>query len=202
MVGAGLSYFFTSMAERRRQRWTLQREWRGLKLQVYGAYVADVKRMRDLAQRIAAGVQLDDQAPPLSRDAGSEPLAEANMARSSSFETVTLIGGKAVVEAGRGLNRAVWRLEWFARGFFDDTDRAGWAEAFHSYHAAIDRFHESARLDIGVTAEFSPRPTEPSPRDQYDRDRIERIQPPAVGRFPYRPGRSGVVAVDFDSPER
>ena len=68
------------------QQWALGREWRDRRLQAYGAYVGDIKRMRDLAQRVAAAVGLDDQAPPLDREAGLPLLAEANMTRSSSFE--------------------------------------------------------------------------------------------------------------------
>jgi hypothetical protein len=157
IVGAALSYFFTLVTEKRRERWALDREWRERKLQSYGRYLSDVKRMRDIAQRIAAGVGLDDQAPPLQRDAGVGPLAEANMSRSSSFESVSLIGGKDVIDTGRPLNRAVWRLEWFARGFLDDSDVEGWQEASRNYVAAINKFHESARLDLGVSDEFAPR---------------------------------------------
>jgi hypothetical protein len=174
VVGAALSYFFTLVTEKRRERWALGREWRERKLQAYSTYLSDVKRMRDIAQRVAVDVGLDDQAPPLRRDAGLEPLAEANMSRSSSFESVSLIGGKDVVDAGRALNRAVWRLEWFARGFLDDSDGEGWDEAFRNYLAAINKFHESARLDLGVSGEVAPREAEPSPRVQYEMDRRER----------------------------
>lgn len=175
VVGAALSHVFTFLSERRRERWALRREWTERKLHAYGSYVSDVKRMRDLAQRIAAAIGLDHQAPPLQRDIGLEPLAEANMARSSSFETVNLIGGKDVVKAGRDLNRAVWRLEWFARGFLDDTDQEGWLEAFRNYYAAINRFHECARLDLGVGDEFPRRSAEPSPRVEYEMDRRRRV---------------------------
>ena len=174
VVGAGLSFIFTFTVERRKERWTLDREWRERKLRAYSTFLADIKRMRDLAQRIAAAVGLDDQAPPMDRETGMEHLAEANMARSASFETVNLIAGRPVVEAGRQLNRAVWRLEWFARGFLDDADHKGWATAFRAYHAAINHFHECARLDVGVSGEFSPRSTEPSPRVQYEKDRAAR----------------------------
>lgn len=179
VVGASLSFLFTSTMEKRKESWTLDREWRERKLRAYGAFLTDVRRLRDLAQRVAAAVDLDDQAPPLGRDAGLEPMAEANMARSASFETVNLVGGRDVVEAGRELNRAVWRLEWFARGFLDDSDREGWAEAFRAYHAAINEFNKRARLDIGVLSEFSPRSTEPSTRIQYERDRAARGSPTA-----------------------
>jgi hypothetical protein len=59
VVGAVLSYAFALLGERRRERWALSREWRERRLQIYGAYVAQVERMRSIAQRIAADVGLD-----------------------------------------------------------------------------------------------------------------------------------------------
>ncbi|MEV6633209.1 hypothetical protein AB0M54_20915 [Actinoplanes sp. NPDC051470] len=171
VVGGALSFIFAFVGESRRERWALRREWRERKLQAYSGYLADCKRLRDLAQRLAAGVGLDDQAPPLPRSENLEPLAEANMARSASFETVSLVGGKDVVEAGRRLNVALWRLEWFARGFLDDTDTVGWSEAMAGYFAAINDFHRCARCDLAVAGEFSPRTAETSPRILYERDR-------------------------------
>ena len=157
VVGAILSFLFTSVGERGCEQWAVGREWRQRKLDAYSKYVSDIKRMRDLAQRIAAGVGLDDQAPKLSRDAGLELLTEANMARSNSVEAVNLIAGNEVIVAVRQLNRAVWRMEWFARGFLDDGDREGWKAAFRDYFDAVNGFHKSARLDLGIDGGFSPR---------------------------------------------
>ena len=170
VLGASLSFAFAFVGESRRERWALGREWRERRLQAYTGYLADCKRLRDLAQRIAAAVGLNDQAPVLSRADGLELLAEANMARSSSFETVNLVGGRDVVEAGRALNRGLWRLEWFARGYLDDSDRAGWDEAMDHYFEAINDFHRAARVDLGVRGEFSPRRAERSPRERYADD--------------------------------
>jgi hypothetical protein len=92
------------------------------------------------------------------------------MARSNSFEAINLIAGNEVILAGRQLNLAVWRMEWFARGFLDDSDREGWAIAFRNYFDAVYRFHESARLDLGIDGGFSPRSAEVSPRVRYELD--------------------------------
>nr|WP_221377645.1 hypothetical protein [Actinoplanes polyasparticus] len=173
-MGAILSFLFTSVGEKRREQWAVGREWRQRRLDAYGKYVSDIKRMRDLAQRIAAAVGLDDQAPQLSRDAGLDLLTEANMARSNSFEAINLIAGNEVILAGRQLNLAVWRMEWFARGFLDDSDREGWSLAFRDYFEAVNSFHEAARMDLGIDGGFSPRSAEVSPRVRYELDRQKR----------------------------
>jgi hypothetical protein len=176
VVGGVLSYVFAFLGETRRERWALAREWRERRLQAYSSYVAEVKHMRDIAQRIAADVGLDETAPPLSRDAGADLLTEANMSRSRAFETVSLLADKELIEAARALNRAIWRLEWFARGRLDDSDADGWHNAVHGYHQAIDVFHRHARRELGIAGEYSPREAEGSPREQYEQERRSRFQ--------------------------
>ncbi|GLW32993.1 hypothetical protein [Actinoplanes regularis] len=174
VVGAVLSYAFAVLGESRRERWALNREWRERRLQTYGAYVADVKRMRSIAQRIGADVGLDDQAPRLRREDGLDQLAEANMARGNSFEALAMMAGRDLVEAARELNRTVWRLEWFARGLLDDADVEGWHIAAGNYYEAINRFNHLARTELGVTGELSPRAAEKSPREHYEQERRTR----------------------------
>ncbi len=174
LIGAVLSYVFSLQGERRRERWALNREWRERRLQTYSAYLVDVKRMRSIAARMAAAVGLDDQSPPLARDVGKDLLAEANMARGNSFETLALIADPELVEAARALNRAVWRLEWFARGLLDDADVDGWNLALSDYYQAMNLLHEVARHELGVTGKFAPREAEGSPREQYEKERRTR----------------------------
>jgi hypothetical protein len=81
-----------------------------------------------------------------------------------STEMVALLGSKETVSALGELNRAVWRMEWFARGLLDDDDREGWEEAGRAYRQAANRFHDCARRDLGVPGELRPRDLEPSPR--------------------------------------
>ncbi|BEL05638.1 hypothetical protein Q0Z83_038290 [Actinoplanes sichuanensis] len=177
LIGAVLSYLFSRQGERRRERWALDREWRERRLQTYSAYLADVKQMKSVAARIAADVGLDDHAPPLARDAGLDLLAEVNMARGNTFETLALMGDRELVEAARALNRALWRLEWFARGLLDDTDVDGWHVAKDDYYQAVNDFHELARRELGVTGVFAPRAAEGSPREQYEKERQARTRP-------------------------
>lgn len=171
VVGAVLSFVFTQLGERRREQWALSREWRERRLRTYTAYLDNVKRTRSISQRVAADIGLDDQAPPLSRDEAIDQLMEANKADASSFEALARVADRELVEAARALNRAVWRLEWFARGLLDDTDVDGWHIAVGDYFHAMNRFHERARDELGVHGGFSPRVHEDSPRALYEQER-------------------------------
>lgn len=76
---------------------------------------------------------------------------------------VALIGGEETVKAHRVINAAVWRIEWFARGLVDDTDKDSWHRAEEEYVAAINTFHERARRDIGVPGKYVNREARPEP---------------------------------------
>jgi hypothetical protein len=176
VVGAVLSYAFSQLGERRRERWALSKEWRERRLQTYTAYLDNVKRIRSISQRVASTLGLDDQAPPLSRDEAINQLADASKADASSFEALALIADRELIEAARRLNRAVWRQEWFARGLLDDTDAEGWRVAVGDYFDAMNAFHECARKELGVVGELAPRMAEDSPLKQYQQERQGRVQ--------------------------
>jgi hypothetical protein len=110
-------------------------------------------------------------------------------ARGNSFETLALMGDRDLVEAARDLNRAVWRLEWFARGLLDDNDVDGWRIATHDYYRSVNNFHELARHELGVTGVFSPREAERSPRERYELERETRTP-----RSPHPPASPAVAA--------
>ena len=177
LLGAFMSYLATTLAERSRHRKALALEWRQRKLESYRQYLVDAKQVRMIAQRIAAGVGLDDQAEPLTRPDGVPLLVEADRTRGVSFEMVTLLGNAHTVLAGRELNRAIWRLEWFARGRLRDDDTSGWHAAMRRYHQAIHTFNASVRHDLGVPGEYAVRRTEGSPRLAYERELTEAADP-------------------------
>lgn len=162
-VGVVSSYLVSTLTERTRHRWEVASDWRGKKLEAYARYVSDVKHVATLAQRIAAGVGLDDRPQALTRKDGLPLLASAETTRSVSTEMVALLGSEETISALSDLNRAVWRLEWFARGLRDEN-REGWEEDMRAYKQAINVFHECARRDLDVPGAYLPREPGPSPR--------------------------------------
>jgi hypothetical protein len=173
-VGAILSYVATVISERTRRRWDLDRLWNEKRLDSYARYAEAVKHKCMLAQRIAVSAGLDVRAQPLDCEEGLRLLAEAEAeaVRGVSYEKVVLLGSRDTVAALYELNKASWKLDWFARGKLDDDDRAGWDEAMNAYAKAFDRFHRSARADLSVPGEYfsrdqglSPLPTSDSAND-------------------------------------
>jgi hypothetical protein len=171
LVGALASFLSTGWLNRAQQRSDLDRSWRLTRLDSYKNYLRDAKAMRTIAQRIAAGVGLDEQAPPLDRAVSSAALAQADADRSASYEMVALTGSSEALEAAQNLNRALWRLDWFARGRLDDSDRAGWRDAMRLYMVAIDTFHEAARKDMGVPGTYARRRLEIPPNVLYQQEK-------------------------------
>jgi hypothetical protein len=170
LVGALASFLSTSWLNRAQQRSDLDRSWRLTRLESYRDYLRDAKAMRIIAQRIAAGIGLDDEAPPLDRGVSLDVLAQTDAARSASYEMVALTGSAETLEAAHALNRALWRLEWFARGLLDDRDRTGWQDGMGRYMAAIDAFNEAGRKDLGIPGTYIRRQPEIPPDVMYRND--------------------------------
>src|SRR5580704_9464971 len=151
LVGAASSYLASSAMERTRYRRDLSERWTERKLDAYMSYLSDVKEMRVIARRILHDTGLDPNLPiPLPREEGLLLLAETEAHRSVSAERVLLVGSKETITALHALNKAVWRIEWFARGLVDNTDTDAWKQASSEYALAINNFQECARSDVRV----------------------------------------------------
>jgi hypothetical protein len=126
--------------------------------------------MRAIARRMLGGGTLDDPTLPtaLSREEGLPLLAEAEARRSVSAEVVLILASEEVIDALRTLNRAVWKIEWFARELIAVEDTEAWNQAIVEYNRAINAFQEHVRQDLGVPGRYLPRarmlPQESIPR--------------------------------------
>lgn len=158
LLGAASSYLAGSARERVLYRRDSDRRWSERKLDAYVAYLTDIKNMRAIARRIVGDTGLDTNLPiVLEKNEGLPLLAEAEARRSVSSELVSLVGSEEVINALRDLNRAVWRIEWFARGLIDNADADTWAQASIAFRVAINRFQECVRRDVGVPGNYAPR---------------------------------------------
>jgi hypothetical protein len=164
VLGALTSFLVSSLGERSRHRRELRKGWTEKRLDAYAQYLSDIKRMREVARRIAAGAGLDERPSPLSKDEGLPMLADAEGRRDVSFEMVTLLGSEATVRAGRKLNQAVWKIEWYARGKLPTDDRDGWDQSRREFTAAQREFHECVRRELAIPGASVPRSLSRQPR--------------------------------------
>ena len=140
IVGAGLSFTSTTVTERGRWRRSQAVRWDERKLAAYAEFGNVVKDMVLLANRIAAGIGLNQHTQPLGRDEKSlAALAEAAARVSLLSETVRLLADEDTIAASRAMKQRAWRLEWFARGKLDGTPQ-DWAAAFAEYRDARDEY--------------------------------------------------------------
>jgi hypothetical protein len=162
LLGAASSYLAVSATERTRYRRDLDQRWAERKLDAYMAYLTDIKQMRIIARRMLRDTVLDPNLPvSLEKEEGLPLLAEAEAHRSISAELVLLVGSEEVIKALHVLNKAVWKIEWFARGLIDNTDADAWKQATSEYATAINSFQECARRDVRVPGSYIPRGTLP-----------------------------------------
>ncbi|HEU5109582.1 MAG TPA: hypothetical protein VFT95_13645 [Micromonosporaceae bacterium] len=151
MVGAVVSYAFTSLAERGRWKRGLSIRWDERRLTAYVEFVNAVKTSANIVVLILAGRGVLTANKTLSEAEGLPMLADAEGERSLRFDAVLMLGDTDTIGAATELNRRVWRLHSFARGELP-VDEEIWAEAFTEYRRARVEFHHAARKNMGVPA--------------------------------------------------
>jgi hypothetical protein len=165
LIGAASSYVAQWLGDRAGSRRETVKRWEERKLDAYCRYVNDVKDVALHSREVAGMHSFRDSGTTVASGESLGMLDEAELRRELSTELLTLIAGDQTILAYRKLNRAVGRLEWFARGVPPDVQPAEWAQAFEEYEEAFDAFYTCVRDELGVPSPYLPRdPLVRSPR--------------------------------------
>ena len=152
LLGALTGYLTNYFTERSRFNQALLTRWDGPKLEAYVEYVARVRECiyaSVLLFEANAGIRsLDRSVSTLTID-----LVDAEGRRALAFERVMLLAGDSVIEAAHSLNRDCAAVDWRARSL-TSGDIANWRGLNTAAFATINKFHEAARLDLGVKGRF------------------------------------------------
>ncbi|MEU3082703.1 hypothetical protein AB0391_08025 [Streptomyces albidoflavus] len=152
VAGALTTHFTNHLLERQRMRHLLLTRWDERKLETYAEYIDAVRTC------IYSAVMLYEARTGLGRSERAvtslaEELTEAEGVRSRAFERVMLLAEDQVIEAAHGINTATKAIDWRARGTTEGPLEE-WRELNREAFRAINRFHESARADLGVLGAF------------------------------------------------
>jgi hypothetical protein len=152
VVGALTTHFANHLLERQKMRHLLLTRWDERKLETYAEYIDAVRTC------IYSSVMLYEARTGLSsgqraETSLTEELTDAEGARSRAFERVMLLAGERVIEAAHLVNAATKAIDWRARGTTEGPLEE-WRELNREAFRSINRFHESARADLGVLGEF------------------------------------------------
>lgn len=146
IVGAILSYLATYLTWRRTQaiRWDKRR------LAAYADYSYAIKQVVNIASRIAAGRGLTKGPEPLDPSVENlAKLAETEIARSVSAETLRLLVDHKTSVASEQITRCSWTLSWMARGVIK-CDEETWRNTIAAYAQARDEYLMSARRSLRI----------------------------------------------------
>lgn len=153
VILGGLTTWVTNhFSERSRRKEEFRTRWDEKKLDAYADYIGTVRAT------IHADVLLYEVREGMRTMARSErELAEdrtaAGIAQSLAFERVMLLAGDAVVDTAHAVQEATAAIGWQARGVVDGT-LTEWRALNTAAFDAINRFHERARADLGVSGTF------------------------------------------------
>jgi hypothetical protein len=151
IIGALGSYLATAATERARWRRALDSRWDDRRVEAYASYAQSVKRLINIAGRIAAGRGLGGDDEPLApTQENLDLLAGAEAERARQWEAVLLLGHPETVAAGRNWHERAWKLEWYARARIKGSN-SDWQAARAAVDVARHVFYESARNDLRVS---------------------------------------------------
>lgn len=148
LLGALTTYLTNYWTERQRIRRELVTRWDDRKLDAYENYVDRVRAAVFLAVELyehREGIRESDDPEPQLR----AQLADAIRLQGRAFERIMLLAGDEVIEAAHDLNAASRAVDWQATGKQPGT-LTDWRDRNREVFAAINTFHEAARVDLGV----------------------------------------------------
>lgn len=153
LLGALTTHLTTFVMERQRKKHELVTRWDSKKLDAYEGYVDNVRTCIFLAVHLyecKEGLRDRDK----SDQEILADMSEAGRMRGRAFERIMLLGGDDVVEAAHELNAVALQVDWQASGKVDGT-LEDWRERNRAAFRAVNNFHESARVDLGVDGRVS-----------------------------------------------
>lgn len=152
LLGSLTTYATNQLVERGKRRETRRVRWDEKKLDAYAGYIGQVRAVihaNVLLYEVREGIRT----MPRSEHDLTMDLTEAGAAQAIAFERVMLLAGDAVVDAAHAVQEATAAIGWQARGVVDGT-LDEWRGRNAAAFAAINEFHQCARVDLGVSGSF------------------------------------------------
>ena len=153
VLGSATTYVTNRLTERSKRKQELKSRWDLRKLDTYAEFIGAIRVY------IAAAVTLYEaragiRTAPKSIDDLRAELITLRRDKMLAFERLMLVAGDTVVEDAHGVQAAAESIAWQAEEVLPGT-LAEWRDRNTAAFTAINRFHESARADLGVTGHFS-----------------------------------------------
>jgi len=153
VLGSATTYVTNRLTERSKRKQELRSRWDLRKLDSYAEFIGAIRIY------IAAAVTLYEAREGIrtaqkSIDDLRTELIALRRDKSLTFERLMLMAGDSVVEAAHSVQETAEAVAWQAEDVLPGT-LTDWRDKNADAFAAINRFHERARVDLGVTGDFS-----------------------------------------------
>jgi hypothetical protein len=147
-VGALASYLVASAGERARWRRAQETRWDDRRAAAYADYAELVKQMLRACLRLAAEHGFRPLGVVETTGNAQEELARIESKRTSTFETLLLLGDVDTLRAVQSYTQLALELMQEARR--QPVDREAWMAVVRELEIARCAFHDAARRDLGV----------------------------------------------------
>ncbi|SCL46023.1 hypothetical protein GA0070606_0906 [Micromonospora citrea] len=147
LIGTVGTIVATSVADRARWKRNQSVRWDDRRLDAYVEFARVIKEIHAVAVRMLADERPHSRGHRMNREEGLAQLADADVRRTLTWESLLLLGDAATVSAARDWRDAVWEIERVARGLRQGDDPAGMLQRANE---ARDLFYRAARGGLGV----------------------------------------------------
>ncbi|WP_254393374.1 hypothetical protein [Streptomyces buecherae] len=141
--------------ERGKRKRELQSRWDGHKLDAYANYIGRV-RASIHASVLLYEVRKEMRTATRSERELADDLTQMGVEQALAFERVMLLAHDGVIDTAHSVQKATAVIEWHARGIQQCT-LPEWRALHVKAFEVINRFHERARVDLGVSGRFEGR---------------------------------------------
>lgn len=152
ILGALTSYATNELMERNKRKEERRTRWDSSKLDAYAEYIGRV-RAAIHASVLLYEVRKEMRTAARSERELTEDLTNLGIAQSLAFERVMLLADHEVIQVAHQVQEATAAIGWQARGVVEGT-LAEWRALHVTAFETINRFHERARKDLGVSGRF------------------------------------------------
>ncbi len=144
VIGASVSFVFTSRAEKARNQREMLIRWDVRRYEAFADYIGAVTQMARVAGQLTQGRGWDEIACPIDQEVGIAAMDRFENTRTAAYERLVMLASQDCIDAADILNKAVWRLEWIAREAVNGSIEE-WQLSLDAYTSALDSFQQSAR---------------------------------------------------------
>jgi hypothetical protein len=166
VTGAVIAVVAGLVSDSSRRKRDVSAQWRDRRYETYRDFLTAMHEESSAAHALASTRGLLQGPVPIDPEEGVHLIAEADRRLIPVYETIQMLGSRAVGAAAHDWRLAMWQLTDMATGTAR-ADASGWEDAYVAYRLGRDGFRAAVRDELRIPDEAFRRPSGPSTRPPH-----------------------------------